>query len=116
MLKVPEVPRTTVLLARPLLAGGEQELVPLQEEVKRALGRVPIVGAVPDGQRSIRNAVAHALPQHRDHRTWRGVEAQAVALFQKLTPLLPPQHPPIPPYACLGEQELRAVFRILKQD
>ncbi|NBD10800.1 transposase [Corallococcus silvisoli] len=51
-----------VLLARPLLAGGEQELVPLLEEVKRALGRVPIVGVVSDGQRSIRNAVAHALP------------------------------------------------------
>ncbi|MCY1001032.1 ISNCY family transposase [Myxococcus sp. MISCRS1] len=52
-----------VLLARPLLSGGEQELVPLLEEVKRALGRVPIVGVVSDGQRSIRNALAHALPQ-----------------------------------------------------
>ncbi|WP_375746563.1 transposase [Corallococcus interemptor] len=51
-----------VLLARPLLAGGEQELVPLLAEVKRALGRVPLVGVVSDGQRSIRNAVAHALP------------------------------------------------------
>ncbi|MBZ4333473.1 ISNCY family transposase, partial [Corallococcus sp. AS-1-12] len=41
-----------VLLARPLLAGGEQELVPLLAEVKRALGRVPLVGVVSDGQRS----------------------------------------------------------------
>lgn len=52
-----------VLLARPLLAGGEQDLIPLLEETKRALGGVPIVGVVSDGQRSIRNALAHALPQ-----------------------------------------------------
>ncbi|QDF03251.1 transposase [Myxococcus xanthus] len=52
-----------VLLARPLLSGSEQELAPLLEEVKRALGLVPIVGVVSDGQRSIRNALAHVLPE-----------------------------------------------------
>ncbi|MCY0998319.1 transposase [Myxococcus sp. MISCRS1] len=52
-----------VLLARPLLSGSEQELVPLLDEVERVLGPIPIVGVVSDGQRSIRNALAHALPQ-----------------------------------------------------
>ncbi|AGC47869.1 transposase [Myxococcus stipitatus DSM 14675] len=52
-----------VLLARSLLSGSEQELVPLLEEVERVLGPIPIVGVVSDGQRSIRNALSHALPQ-----------------------------------------------------
>ncbi|MBU8900897.1 transposase [Corallococcus sp. M34] len=56
-----------VLLARPLLSGSEQEFVPLLKEVKRALGPLPTVGVVSDGQRSIRNALAHALP-HVPHQ------------------------------------------------
>ncbi len=50
-----------VLLARSLLGAAESELVPLLEEVRRALP-VPILGVVSDGQHSIRNAVASALP------------------------------------------------------
>jgi hypothetical protein len=51
-----------VLLARSLLSSTEDDLAGLITEVKRALS-VPIVGAVSDGQHSIRNAVAKALPQ-----------------------------------------------------
>ena len=50
-----------VLLARSLLSSTEQDLAGLIEEVKQSLS-VPIEGAVSDGQHSIRNAVASALP------------------------------------------------------
>jgi hypothetical protein len=50
-----------VLLARSLLSSTERDLAGLIEEVKQSL-RVPIAGAVSDGQHSIRNAVASALP------------------------------------------------------
>ena len=49
------------LLARSLLSGTEADLAPLLREVKEALP-VPILGVVSDGQMSIRNAVASALP------------------------------------------------------
>jgi PAS domain-containing protein len=50
-----------VLLARSLLGAGEKELVPLLREVAEALP-VPVAGVVSDGQHSLRNAVAAALP------------------------------------------------------
>jgi hypothetical protein len=53
-----------VLLARSLLGATEQDLVPLLEEVAsvcQAL-QVPIKGVISDGQHSVRNAVARALP------------------------------------------------------
>jgi hypothetical protein len=49
------------LLARNLLSATEADLAPLLHEVKAALP-VPILGVVSDGQTSIRNAVATALP------------------------------------------------------
>jgi len=51
-----------VLLARSLLSSTESDLGALIREVKRNLS-VPIVGAISDGQRSIRKAVAGALPR-----------------------------------------------------
>lgn len=51
-----------VLLARSLLSSTEDDLAALIDEVKRGLS-VPIVGAVSDGQHSIRKAVAKALPK-----------------------------------------------------
>jgi hypothetical protein len=52
-----------VLLARSLLGGTQEELVPLIEEVAQALPEsVAIVGVVSDGQHSIRKAVRRALP------------------------------------------------------
>ncbi len=51
-----------VLLARSLLSSTEDDLASLMGEVKRAWS-VPIVGAVSDGQHSLRNAVATALPK-----------------------------------------------------
>ncbi len=52
-----------VLLARALLGSGEDQLVPLFQEVVQALGdNLPILGVISDGQRSIRNAVRRALP------------------------------------------------------
>ena len=51
-----------VLLARSLLSSTEHDLAALIREVKRNLS-VPIMGAVSDGQRSIRKAVASALPR-----------------------------------------------------
>lgn len=51
-----------VLLARSLLSSTENDLAALIREVKRNLP-VPIVGVVSDGQRSIRKAVASALPR-----------------------------------------------------
>jgi hypothetical protein len=53
-----------VLVARSLLGATEKDLVPLLEEAAsmcRKLG-IPIKGVITDGQRSIRNAVASALP------------------------------------------------------
>jgi hypothetical protein len=53
-----------VLLARSLLGARENDLVPLLQEVAvlcKTLD-IPIVGVVSDGQQSIRNAVARALP------------------------------------------------------
>lgn len=54
-----------VLLARSLLGGTEQDLVPLLEEVTAACQslQVPIAGVISDGQQSIRKAVARALPE-----------------------------------------------------
>ena len=49
------------LLARSLLSATEADLAPLLREVKEALP-LPILGVVSDGQTSIRNAVASALP------------------------------------------------------
>ena len=49
------------LLARSLLSATAADLAPLLHEVKAALP-VPILGVVSDGQTSIRNAVASALP------------------------------------------------------
>ena len=51
-----------VLLARSLLSGTEQDLAKLIEQVKRD-SPVPITGVISDGQHSIRNALACALPQ-----------------------------------------------------
>jgi len=53
-----------ILLARSLLSGREAELVELLREVQVALVALPvrIAGVVSDGQHSIRNAVASALP------------------------------------------------------
>ena len=50
-----------VLLARSLLSSSEPDLAKLIEQVKGDLP-VPIVGVISDGQHSIRNAVAAALP------------------------------------------------------
>src|SRR2546421_1223012 len=53
-----------VLVARSLLGATENDLVPLLEEaasICRKLG-LPILGVISDGQHSIRNAVARALP------------------------------------------------------
>jgi hypothetical protein len=50
-----------VLLARSLLGATEDDLAPLLREVAAALP-VPIAGVISDGQASIRNAVASALP------------------------------------------------------
>src|SRR2546425_1717517 len=53
-----------VLVARSLLGATENDLVPLLEEaasICRKLG-LPIAGVISDGQHSIRNAVARALP------------------------------------------------------
>jgi hypothetical protein len=49
------------LLARSLLSATEADLAPLLREVQEGLP-VPILGVVSDGQTSIRNAVATALP------------------------------------------------------
>ena len=53
-----------VLVARSLLGATEKDLVPLLEEAAnlcRTLS-IPIKGVITDGQHSIRNAVASALP------------------------------------------------------
>jgi hypothetical protein len=53
-----------ILLARSLLSGREAELAVLLREVQAALAAVPVAirGVISDGQHSIRNAVASALP------------------------------------------------------
>ena len=55
----------TILLARSLLSGTEDDLVPLLTEVRDRLTewKIPIVGAISDGQHSVRNALATALPE-----------------------------------------------------
>ena len=50
-----------VLLAKSLLSSTRDDLATLIKQVKQAL-QVPIVSAISDGQASIRDAVAHALP------------------------------------------------------
>lgn len=50
-----------ILLARSLLGGTADDLVPLLDEVRVALP-VPICGVISDGQHAIRHAVARALP------------------------------------------------------
>ena len=51
----------TVLLAKSLLSARQQDLAELIGQVRDALG-VPITGVISDGQHSIRQAVAEALP------------------------------------------------------
>jgi hypothetical protein len=51
-----------VLLAKSLLSARQQDLADLLAQVRDAVG-VPIVGAVSDGQHSIRKAIAQALPE-----------------------------------------------------
>lgn len=53
-----------VLLARSLLSAAPDDLAGLLSEVKGALDaiEVPVAGVISDGQQSIRNAVAKALP------------------------------------------------------
>lgn len=53
-----------VLVARSLLGATEKDLIPLLEEAARICREldIPIKGVITDGQRSIRNAVASALP------------------------------------------------------
>ncbi len=50
-----------VLLAKSLLSARQEDLAGLLTQVRDAVG-VPIVGAVSDGQHSIRKAIAQALP------------------------------------------------------
>jgi hypothetical protein len=51
-----------ILIARTLLSATQQDLVPLFEEIKSALP-MEIRGVVSDGQQSIANAIAAALPE-----------------------------------------------------
>src|SRR5260370_15853575 len=53
-----------VLVARSLLGATENDLVPILKEAASICRKLdlPIVGVITDGQHSIRNAVAHALP------------------------------------------------------
>lgn len=53
-----------VLVARSLLGATENDLAPLLQEAAKICQslEIPIAGVITDGQRSIRNAVAHALP------------------------------------------------------
>jgi Transposase, Mutator family len=50
-----------ILLAKSLLSARQADLADLLAQVRDAVG-VPIVGAVSDGQHSIRTAIAQALP------------------------------------------------------
>jgi hypothetical protein len=58
---VREVLSGEVLLARSLLSSTEGDLVPLLQEATAGF-EVAVVGVVSDGERSVRNAVAEALP------------------------------------------------------
>jgi hypothetical protein len=53
-----------VLVTRSLLGATENDLTPLLQEAAQICQefQLPIAGVITDGQRSIRNAVAHALP------------------------------------------------------
>jgi hypothetical protein len=51
----------TVVLARALLSSTAADLTPLLCQAAESVG-VPVTGVVSDGQRSIRTAVARALP------------------------------------------------------
>src|SRR3954470_2685838 len=51
-----------VLLARSLLSATEADLEKLIGSVKSALAGVPVAGVISDGQHSVRNAAAAALP------------------------------------------------------
>jgi hypothetical protein len=51
-----------VLLARSLLSATTEDLGDLIEQVKQALGDIPVRGVISDGQQSIRRAVKQALP------------------------------------------------------
>lgn len=53
-----------VLVARSLLGATEEDLTPLLQEAAKICQQfqLPMTGVISDGQRSIRNAVAHALP------------------------------------------------------
>ena len=80
-----------ILLARSLLSGREAELAALLREVRTALEAIPvqIAGAVSDGQHSIRNAVASALPGvphqlcHLGARKTSGCGALTLTLSQR---------------------------------
>jgi hypothetical protein len=50
-----------VLLARSLLSARQEDLASLLSQVREAVG-VPVVGAISDGQHSIRKAITEALP------------------------------------------------------
>jgi hypothetical protein len=54
-----------VLVARSLMGATENDLVPLLQEAASICQRleIPIKGVISDGQHSIRNAVARALPE-----------------------------------------------------
>src|SRR5260370_33650578 len=54
-----------VLVARSLLGATEKDLVPLLPQAATVCQQlnIPIAGVITDGQRSIRNAVASALPE-----------------------------------------------------
>jgi hypothetical protein len=54
----------TILLARSLLSAAEDDLVPLLTEVRDRLTtwEIPLLGAISDGQHSVRQALATALP------------------------------------------------------
>ena len=58
---VREVLSGEVLLARSLLSSTEGDLVPLLREATAGL-KVPVVGVVSDGERSVRHAVAEVFP------------------------------------------------------
>ena len=61
---VREVLGGEVLLARSLLSSTEDDLVPLLREATGGF-KVPVVGVVSDGERSVRNAVAQVFPECR---------------------------------------------------
>jgi len=55
-----------ILLAKTLLSSSAEDLAQLLADVKARLGKLGVpIAVVSDGQRSIRNAVATALPESR---------------------------------------------------